>query len=154
MDNGFAKGLWLTFLGWCSSLYAYFLPLYDWWLAVTILWVANFIIGFYTGKKQNGEVLNKKKAGIAVLELFAFLLITLIFLIIGRLICIDAHMIRGLYIATIAFAWYFAEGIFKNLARLLPRVWPLRYIHYLLNFELSKFLPNFNEFKDRKNETI
>lgn len=152
MDSGLAKGAWLVFLGWCSSMYAYFMPLYDWWLAVTILWVLNFIIGYKTGQKLNGEKMDKKKSGIAALELLTFLVVTLVFLIIGRLMCIDAHMQKGLYITTISFAWYFSNGIFKNLSRIMPKVWPLRYIHYLLNFELSKFLPNFNEFK--KDEPI
>ena len=48
--------------------------------------------------------------------------------------------------------WYFAEGIFKNLARLLPK--SIAFGIFITcsrgTKELSKFLPNFNEFKEPK----
>lgn len=139
----------MTCLGWVTSVYMYFLPLYDWWLAITILWIVNFAVGYGSGKWLNGEDMDKKKAGIAVLELAAFLGVTALFLAVGRLVEIDMEMNKGLYVATLAFVWYFAGNLLKNISRLCPRAWPFRYLYYLISFEFSNLLPRFKDFKDK-----
>ena len=148
MEHYTLKALWLGFLGWISSVYVFFMPLYNWWLAITILWCVNFAIGYYTGMRLNGEKMDKKKAGIAILELIAFLGTTALFLAIGKLVSRESEMTKGLYVATLAFVWYFSGGLFKNISRLCPRAWPFKYMYYLISFEFSNLLPKWKEFSN------
>lgn len=143
MEENGIKVVWSAILGWITS---YFVVIYDWWLAISILWAANFAFGYVAGVILNKESLNKKKALISVLELLIFLVITALFLIIGRLMCKEGEILSGINVATWVFIWYFSSGILKNWSRLFPRLWPIKYLYFLISFEFANRLPMWKDY--------
>lgn len=150
MDSIALKALWAAVLGWLSSLAFYFAPVTDYWWSVSIIWVINFAFGVASGVILSHEHIDRKKAGIAVLELLLFLVVTAAFLVVGRLMGKEDSTMKGLNIVTWSFIWYFTQGLMKNWSRLFPRLWPIRYIYYLLSFECAKYLPRWKEFNKNK----
>jgi len=144
------KAAWTTLLGWSAAVFLYFEPVQNFWIAVTILWVFNLILGYTSGYILTREKLDTKKFLLAAGELVLYLVTTALFLAIGKLMNNLPNVLTGLNIATWAFIAYFTTGILKNWSRLQPNNWVVKYLYYILSLEILNKLPHFKEFKNQQ----
>ena len=145
------KAAWTALLGWSAAVFLYFEPVQNFWIAVTLLWVFNFILGYTSGHILNGENLIAKKFLLAAGELILYLIATALFLAIGKLMKNLPNVLLGLDIATWAFIAYFTTGILKNWSRLQPKNWVVKYLYFILSLEILNKLPHFKDFQNQQN---
>lgn len=152
MEN-FIKPAWAALVGYWASACIYFAPLEGLIQAMTIAWVASFAAGYFAGVLTQGERLDTMKFLLACLELLVFTLLILAYFSIGERMESGGVVGRGLSTLTWAFIYYYTTKLSKNLSRLFPKVWILRYLYYLLSLEILKKLPKYKEFTQEENKS-
>jgi len=129
-----------------AAILAYFEPIQDVLVAVTWLFILNFMFGLLAGVIAHKEQFNFRKAFVCVSEASVFLLLLAVVFYIGDHIGARAGAMQAVSTITYALIYFYSVNIFKNLRLLFPGSKAMAFIHFLISVEVLQKFSRCNNF--------
>ena len=124
-----------------AAVLAYFRPIENLLMSVTLICIINFAFGLIAGVVVNREKFNFRKAFLCISETSVFLFVlSTVFFISDHITTTGASM-QAISTITYALIYFYSVNIFKNLITLFPGSKALAWIYNLLSIELLNRLP-------------
>lgn len=133
-------------------LMGYFAPLKDIVFVIFFIFLLNCIFGLVAGVGVQGEKFNLKKFFRCIMETLVFYVIVLSIFIIGeKMGNVDGALqcISGVVYAII---YFYSVNILRNANKLLPKSKVIKFLYYVLSFEVIKKIPYLQQFQEKKDE--
>ena len=137
----------------CSLLFAYFAPISNVVFVIFYVFLINFLAGLISGIVRQDESFNLKKFFYCVLETMVYYIIVMSVYTVGEQMGnVDGAMqcISGV---TYAIIYFYAVNVMRNLQILFPENMTIKFLYYIVSFEVVKkipFLQNFLKREDKK----
>lgn len=132
-----------------AAVLAYFQPIHSLLVAISALFVVNFVFGLITGITTNNERFCFRKAFACVGEASVFLVILSAIFFIGDHLHVQGQALQAISTVTYALIYFYVANILKNLNQLMPWSKTLAFLQRLVSFEL---LPKMNRFLEKGEE--
>lgn len=136
----------------CSILIGYFSPLGDIVFVIFFVFLLNCIFGLVAGVGVEGERFNLKKFFRCILETLVFYVIVLSIYVIGEKMGNEPGALQCISGVVYAVIYFYATNILRNLHILLPANRWIKFLYYVLSFEVIKKIPYLQQYQDRKEE--
>ena len=143
------RNLFVTIAG---VLLGYFAPLKDIVFVIFFIFLLNCIFGLVAGVGVQGEKFSLKKFFRCIMETLVFYVIVLSIFVIGeKMGNLDGALqcISGVVYAII---YFYSVNILRNVNKLLPKSKVIKFLYYVLSFEVIKKIPYLQQFQDKKEE--
>ena len=143
------RNLIITIFG---VLLGYFAPLKDIVFVIFFIFLLNCLFGLVAGVGVQGEKFSLKKFFRCIMETLVFYVIVLSIFIIGeKMGNIDGALqcISGVVYAII---YFYSVNILRNANKLLPKSKVIKFLYYVLSFEVIKKIPYLQQFQEKKDE--
>lgn len=143
------RNLVITIFG---VLLGYFAPLKDIVFVIFFIFLLNCLFGLVAGVGVQGEKFSLKKFFRCIMETLVFYVIVLSIFIIGeKMGNIDGALqcISGVVYAII---YFYSVNILRNAHKLLPKSKVIKFLYYVLSFEVIKKIPYLQQFQEKKDE--
>lgn len=151
MENLFTplKSVLVTAL--CAVL-AFFAPIANLIFAVFIIFLLNCIAGIITDVVTDNKSFDLKKFFHCLFETMVFYVIIMAVYVIGDKLLNLAGAIQCSTVIVYAILYFYGTNILRNCAKLFPDSKTLKFMYYVLSFEIIKKLPYMEKFKEKEAE--
>lgn len=136
----------------CSILIGYFSPLGDIVFVIFFVFLLNCIFGLVAGVGVEGERFSLKKFFRCILETLVFYVIVLSIYVIGEKMGNESGALQCISGVVYAVIYFYATNILRNLHILLPANRWIKFLYYVLSFEVIKKIPYLQQYQDHKDE--
>lgn len=136
----------------CSILIGYFSPLKDIVFVIFFIFLLNCIFGLVAGVGVQGEKFNLKKFFRCIMETLVFYVIVLSIYIVGEKMGNESGAIQCISGVVYAILYFYAVNILRNVHTLFPTNKWVKFLFYVLSFEVIKRIPYLQQFQDKKDE--
>ena len=133
-------------------LLGYFAPLKDIVFVIFFIFLLNCIFGLVAGVGVQGEKFSLKKFFRCIMETLVFYVIVLSIFVIGeKMGNLDGALqcISGVVYAII---YFYSVNILRNVNKLLPKSKVIKFLYFVLSFEVIKKIPYLQQFQEKKEE--
>lgn len=151
MDNILTtfKPLLVTIL---SVIMAYLAPVSSMVYVIFLLFLANCIAGIVAGMVVEKEAFSVKKFFHCLLETLVFFVIVILVYVLGDLMDKPGAAIQCITGIVYAVIYFYSVNVFRNLAKLFPDSRTLKFLYYVLSFEILRKLPFLKKFEENEEE--
>ena len=151
MDNVLTtfKPLMVTII---SVIMAYLAPVSSMVYVIFLLFLANCIAGIVAGIVVEKEAFSVKKFFRCLLETMVFFILVILVYVLGDLMDKPGAAIQCITGIVYAVIYFYSVNVFRNLTRLFPDSRTLKFLYYVLSFEVLKKLPFLKRFEENEEE--
>ena len=151
MENLFTplKSVLVTAL--CAVL-AFFAPIANLIFAVFIIFLMNCIAGIIADVVTEKKPFELKKFFHCLFETMVFYVIIMAVYVIGDKLLNLAGAIQCSTVIVYAILYFYGTNMIRNCIKLFPESKTLKFLYYVLSFEIIKKLPYMERFKEKEKE--
>lgn len=151
MENLFTplKSAMVTAL--CAIL-AFFAPIANLIFAVFIIFLLNCIAGIVADVVTDSKSFDLKKFFHCLFETMVFYVIIMAVYVIGDKLLNLAGAIQCSTVIVYAILYFYGANILRNCAKLFPDSKTIKFMYYVLSFEIIKKIPYMDRFKEKEAE--
>ena len=131
-----------------SVLIGYFAPLKDIVFVIFFVFLLNCIFGLIAGVGVQGEKFSLKKFFRCILETLVFYVIVLSIYLVGEKMGNSEGAVQCISGVVYAIIYFYAVNILRNAHKLLPKSKGLKFLYYVLSFEIIKKIPYMQQFQE------
>lgn len=135
-----------------SVLIGYFAPLKDIVFVIFFIFLLNCIFGLLAGVGVEGEKFNLKKFFRCIMETLIFYVIVLSIFVIGEKMGNLSGALQCISGVVYAIIYFYAVNILRNTHKLLPKSRVIKFLFYVLSFEVIKKIPYLQQYQEKKEE--
>lgn len=133
-------------------LLGYFAPLKDIVFVIFFIFLLNCIFGLVAGVGVQGEKFSLKKFFRCIMETLVFYVIVLSIFVIGEKMGNVSGALQCISGVVYAIIYFYSVNILRNVNKLLPKSKVIKFLYYLLSFEVIKKIPYLQQFQEKKDE--
>ena len=131
-----------------SVVVGYFAPLKDIVFVIFFIFLHNCIFGLLAGVGVEGERFNLKKFFRCILETLVFYVIVLSIYLVGEKMGNPSGAIQCISGVVYAIIYFYTVNILRNAHKLLPKSKVLKFLFYVLSFEIIKKIPYLQQYME------
>lgn len=131
-----------------SVVVGYFAPLKDIVFVIFFIFLLNCIFGLVAGVGVQGEKFSLKKFFRCIMETFVFYVIVLSIYLVGEKMGNPDGAIQCISGVTYAIIYFYTVNILRNAHKLLPKSKVIKFLYYVLSFEVIKKIPYLQQYMD------
>lgn len=131
-----------------SVLVGYFAPLKDIVFVIFFVFLLNCIFGLIAGVGVQGERFNLKKFFRCILETLVFYVIVLSIYLVGEKMGNPSGAFQCISGVVYAIIYFYTVNILRNAHKLLPKSKGIKFLYYVLSFEVIKKIPYLQQYMD------
>ena len=135
-----------------SLLAGYFAPLKDIIFVIFFVFLLNCFFGLFAGVGVQNEKFNLKKFFRCIMETLVFYVIVLSIYLVGEKMGNESGALQCISGVVYAIIYFYAVNILRNIHVLLPRNRWVKFLFYVLSFEIIKKIPYLQQFQEKKDE--
>lgn len=135
-----------------SVMFAYFAPIQNMVFVIFFVFAINCMAGMIAGIVAKHERFNLKKFFHCMLETFVFYIIVLSVFTIGEKMRNLDGAIQCITGVVYAILYFYGVNTLRNLNRLFPESKVIRFLFYVLSFEVVKKIPYMQQFINKEKE--
>jgi len=135
-----------------SVLVGYFAPLKDVVFVIFFIFLLNCIFGLLAGVGVQGEKFSLKKFFRCILETLVFYVIVLSIYLVGEKMGNSSGAIQCISGVVYAIIYFYAVNILRNANKLLPKSKGIKFLYYVLSFEVIKKIPYLQQYQAKEQE--
>ncbi len=135
-----------------SVLIGYFAPLKDVVFVIFFIFLLNCIFGLLAGVGVQGEKFSLKKFFRCILETLVFYVIVLSIYLVGEKMGNSSGAIQCISGVVYAIIYFYAVNILRNANKLLPKSKGIKFLYYVLSFEVIKKIPYLQQYQAKEQE--
>ena len=135
-----------------SVLIGYFAPLKDIVFVIFFIFLLNCIFGLMAGVGVEGERFNLKKFFRCIMETLIFYIIVLSIFVIGEKMGNLPGALQCISGVVYAIIYFYAVNILRNTHKLLPKSRVIKFLFFVLSFEVIKKIPYLQQYQEKKEE--
>ena len=135
-----------------SVMFAYFAPIQNMVFVIFFVFAINCMAGMIAGIVAKHERFNLKKFFHCMLETFVFYVIVLSVFIIGEKMRNLDGAIQCITGVVYAILYFYGVNTLRNLNILFPESKVIRFLFYVLSFEVVKKIPYMQQFINKEKE--
>lgn len=136
----------------CSILFGYFSPLRNIVFVIFFVFLLNCLFGLVAGVGVEGEKFNLKKFFRCILETLVFYVIVLSIYLVGEKMGNEQGALQCISGVVYAVIYFYAVNILRNIHTVFPDNRWVKFLFYVLSFEIIKKIPYLQQFQERKDE--
>jgi hypothetical protein len=131
-----------------SVLVGYFAPLRDVVFVIFFVFLLNCLFGLIAGVGVQGEKFNLKKFFRCIMETLVFYVIVLSIYLVGEKMGNPSGAIQCISGVVYAIIYFYAVNILRNAHKLLPKSKGIKFLFYVLSFEVIKKIPYLQQYQE------
>ena len=131
-----------------SVLVGYFAPLKDVVFVIFFVFLLNCIFGLLAGVGVQGERFSLKKFFRCIMETLVFYVIVLSIYLVGEKMGNPSGAIQCISGVVYAIIYFYAVNILRNAHKLLPKSKGIKFLFYVLSFEVIKKIPYLKQYQE------
>lgn len=131
-----------------SVLVGYFAPLKDIVFVIFFIFLLNCVFGLLAGVGVEGERFNLKKFFRCILETLVFYVIVLSIYLVGEKMGNPSGAIQCISGVVYAIIYFYTVNILRNAHKLLPKSRGIKFLYYVLSFEVIKKIPYLQQYME------
>lgn len=131
-----------------SVLVGYFAPLRDVVFVIFFVFLLNCIFGLVAGVGVEGESFSLKKFFRCISETLVFYVIVLSIYLVGEKMGNSAGAIQCISGVVYAIIYFYTVNILRNAHKLLPNTKAIKFMYYVMSFEVIKKIPYLQQYMD------
>lgn len=131
-----------------SVLVGYFAPLKDIVFVIFFIFLLNCVFGLLAGVGVEGERFNLKKFFRCILETLVFYVIVLSIYLVGEKMGNPSGAIQCISGVVYAIIYFYTVNILRNAHKLLPKSKGIKFLYYVLSFEVIKKIPYLQQYME------
>lgn len=131
-----------------SIVVGYFAPLKDIVFVIFFVFLLNCIFGLVAGVGVQGEKFSLKKFFRCILETLVFYVIVLSIYLVGEKMGNPDGAIQCISGVVYAIIYFYFVNILRNAHKLLPKSKVIKFLFYVLSFEIIKKLPYMQQYME------
>ena len=135
-----------------SVLIGYFAPLKDIVFVIFFIFLLNCIFGLMAGVGVQNEKFNLKKFFRCIMETLIFYVIVLSIFVIGEKMGNLSGALQCISGVVYAIIYFYAVNILRNTHKLLPKSRVIKFLFFVLSFEVIKKIPYLQQYQEKKEE--
>ena len=135
-----------------SVLIGYFAPLKDIVFVIFFIFLLNCIFGLMAGVGVEGERFNLKKFFRCIMETLICYIIVLSIFVIGEKMGNLPGALQCISGVVYAIIYFYAVNILRNTHKLLPKSRVIKFLFFVLSFEVIKKIPYLQQYQEKKEE--
>lgn len=135
-----------------SVMFAYFAPIQNMVFVIFFVFAINCMAGMIAGIVAKHERFNLKKFFHCMLETFVFYIIVLSVFTIGEKMRNLDGAIQCITVVVYAILYFYGVNTLRNLNILFPESKVIRFLFYVLSFEVVKKIPYMQQFINKEKE--
>ena len=139
------KNLFITIT---SVLVGYFAPLKDIVFVIFFIFLLNCLFGLFAGVSVQGDKFSLKKFFRCIMETLVFYVIVLSIYLVGEKMGNPDGAIQCISGVVYAIIYFYTVNILRNAHKLLPKSKVLKFLFYVLSFEVIKKIPYLQQYMD------
>ena len=139
------KNLFITVT---SVLIGYFAPLKDIVFVIFFVFLLNCLFGLVAGIGVQGERFSLKKFFRCVLETMVFYTIVLSIYLVGEKMGNPSGAVQCISGVVYAIIYFYFVNILRNSHKLLPKSKGIKFLFYVLSFEVIKKIPYLKQYQE------
>ena len=132
----------------CSILIGYFAPLGNIVFVIFFIFLLNCLFGLVAGVGVEGERFNLKKFFRCMMETFVFYVIVLSIYVIGEKMGNPSGALQCISGVVYAIIYFYFVNILRNAHKLLPKSKVIKFLYYVLSFEVIKKIPYLKQYQE------
>ena len=136
------------FISITSVLVGYFAPLKDIVFVIFFIFLLNCLFGLFAGVGVQGEKFNLKKFFRCIMETLVFYVIVLSIYLVGEKMGNPSGAIQCISGVVYAIIYFYTVNILRNAHKLLPKSKGVKFLFYVLSFEVIKKIPYLQQYMD------
>ena len=136
----------------CSILFGYFSPLRNIVFVIFFVFLLNCLFGLVAGVGVEGEKFNLKKFFRCILETLVFYVIVLSIYLVGEKMGNEQGALQCISGVVYAVIYFYAVNILRNIHTVFPDNRWVKFLFYVLSFEIIKKIPYLQQFQEKKDE--
>lgn len=133
-------------------LLGYFAPLKDIVFVIFFIFLLNCLFGLIAGIGVEGERFSLKKFFRCIMETMVFYVIVLSIYVVGEKMGNSEGAIQCISGVVYAIIYFYAVNILRNTHRLFPKTRWVKFLYYVLSFEIIAKIPALKGFQEHKDE--
>ena len=134
-----------------SILIGYFAPLKDVVFVIFFVFLLNCVFGLIAGVGVQGEKFSLKKFFRCIMETLVFYVIVLSVYLVGEKMGNPEGAIQCISGLVYAIIYFYFVNILRNAHKLLPKSKGIKFMYYVLSFEIIKKIPYLQEYQEKAN---
>lgn len=131
-----------------SVLIGYFAPLKDIVFVIFFVFLLNCIFGLIAGVGVQGEKFSLKKFFRCIMETLVFYVIVLSIYLVGEKMGNVSGAMQCISGVVYAIIYFYTVNILRNMHKLLPKSKSIKFLFYVLSFEVIKKIPYLQQYMD------
>jgi hypothetical protein len=132
-----------------SILIGYFAPLKDVVFVIFFVFLLNCVFGLIAGVGVQGEKFSLKKFFRCIMETLVFYIIVLSVYLVGEKMGNPEGAIQCISGLVYAIIYFYFVNILRNSHKLLPKSKGIKFMYYVLSFEIIKKIPYLQEYQEK-----
>ena len=132
-----------------SVLVGYFAPIRDVVFIIFFIFFLNCLFGLLAGVAV-GEHFNLKKFFRCIMETGVFYIIVLSIYLVGEKMGNQSGALQCISGVTYAIIYFYAVNILRNAHILLPKTKVIKFMYYVLSFEVIKKIPYLQQYRENE----
>ena len=135
-----------------SVMVGYFAPLKDMVFVIFFVFLLNCVFGLIAGVGVQKERFNLKKFFRCIMETLVFYVVVLSVYLVGEKMGNPAGAIQCISGVVYAIVYFYAVNILRNAHKLLPKSRGIKFLYYVLSFEMIKKIPYLQQYQEKAEE--
>ena len=135
-----------------SVVIGYFAPLKDIVFVIFFVFLLNCLFGLIAGVGVQGEKFSLKKFFRCIMETLVFYIIVLSIYLVGEKMGNPSGAIQCISGVVYAIIYFYFVNILRNAHKLLPKSKGIKFIFYVLSFEIIKKIPYLQQYQEKATE--
>lgn len=131
-----------------SVVIGYFAPLKDIIFVIFFVFLLNCLFGLVAGIGVENERFNLKKFFRCILETAVFYVIVLSIYLIGEKMGNPSGALQCISGVVYAIIYFYSVNILRNAHKLLPKSKVIKFLYYVLSFEVIKKIPYLKQYQE------
>ena len=136
-----------------SILIGYFAPLKDVVFVIFFVFLLNCVFGLIAGVGVQGEKFSLKKFFRCIMETLVFYVIVLSIYLVGEKMGNPDGAVQCISGVVYAIIYFYFVNILRNAHKLLPNSKGIKFLFYVLSFEMIKKIPYLQQYQEHA-ETV
>lgn len=135
-----------------SILIGYFSPIKDVVFVIFFVFLLNCVFGLIAGVGVQGEKFSLKKFFRCIMETLTFYVIVLSVYLVGEKMGNPEGAIQCISGLVYAIIYFYFVNILRNAHKLLPKSKGIKFLYYVLSFEVIKKIPYLKQYQENAEE--
>ena len=135
-----------------SILIGYFSPIKDVVFVIFFVFLLNCVFGLIAGVGVQGEKFSLKKFFRCIMETLTFYVIVLSVYLVGEKMGNPEGAIQCISGLVYAIIYFYFVNILRNAHKLLPKSKGIKFLYYVLSFEVIKKIPYLKQYQENADE--